>query len=361
MKRVRRWLAALLETPDVLAPRERAEAGDVLARLGDPRPGAGRGILWVEVPAGRFRMGSPEGDDMAWDDEHPQHTLDLPGFFISRYPVTNAQYRPFVEDGGYEEPRYWTLGGWAWRTGQREPDLSVIDDKDIRTSWAQWLAGRPATRRDRPFWWDQSPWNLDSRPVVGVSWYEAVAFCAWLAEQFEARNWVLDLWPSGSSSAIRASSHVTLRVGLPSEAEWEKAARSEFPPAVEGDPGRARRWPWGDEWIEGRANTEEAGLGETSAVGIFPAGASPCGALDMAGNVWEWTRSRWGRTSIRRPDYGYPYEPDDGREEPDGPDLRVVRGGSWSNDQGDARCAFRGGYIPDVYDGDLGFRVVVSL
>jgi hypothetical protein len=130
LKRVRRWLAALLETPAALAPRERAAAGDVLGRLGDRRPGVGVAVLsavhpelaegpslpdlvWCEVAAGPFLMGSLEDEPDAYDDEKPQHTLDLPAFLVSRYPITNAHYRPFVAGGGYDEPRYWTAHGPA--------------------------------------------------------------------------------------------------------------------------------------------------------------------------------------------------------------------------------------------------------
>ena len=168
LRRLRRWLVALLERAATLSPRERAQTGDLLAKLGDPRPGvtvspplfAGEGleegafpdIFWIEIPTGPFLMGSPEDEEGAYDDEHLQHTLDLPAFHISRYPITNAQYRPFVEDGGYEEPRHWTPDGWAWRTGEREPDLSAVDSEEIKEIWTNWLAGRPVEKRDRPFW-----------------------------------------------------------------------------------------------------------------------------------------------------------------------------------------------------------------
>ena len=100
------------------------------------------------------------------------------------------------------------------------------------------------------------------------------------------------------------------------------------------------RWPWGNDWQEGKANTEEAKLGETSPVGMFPGGASPEGLLDMAGNVWEWTRSKWGM-DIRKPTYGYPYEWQDGREALSGPDFRVVRGAPGTTIRGTRGAAFR--------------------
>jgi formylglycine-generating enzyme required for sulfatase activity len=382
LKRLRRWLVALLQTTDALSPRQRAAAGDVLGQLGDPRPGVG-GIagavperhrppalpdfLWCYVPAGTFRMGSQEGEEGAYSDEHPQHPVEVPAFLIARYPITNAQYRPFVQGGGYEEPRYWTPDGWAWRTGDREPDLSPLHDagdEAWRKQYADWLAARRPEDRGRPFWWEHPRWGLPNRPVVGVSWYEALAYCAWLSElvrdpaEGQSDRW--QVWHDGSvdvpdnltkGNLLQALRRLDPAIHLPSEAEWEKAARGTD----------ARRWPWGKDWLAGRANTDEAGIGETSPVGAFPAGASPCGALDMAGNVWEWTHSRWGRTGALRPDYGYPYRWEDGREDPGGPDLRVVRGGSWFDNQRDARCACRLRSVPDYYNYFLGFRVVVSL
>ena len=378
LKRVRRWLVALLETPGALAPRERAEAGDLLGKLGDSRPGVGilplppreragvrvlpspsqgeglgvrvflPDILWVEVPAGPFLMGSTQGDKMAYEDERPRHSLDMPAFIVSRYPVTSAQYRPFVESGGYDQPCYWTPEGWAWRTGEREPDLSPIDDEDLRKSYTDWLAGRPLEKRGQPFWWDHPRWGLPNRPVVGVTWYEALAYCRWLTEQVQMANgesrigncgW--QVWHDGQVGTWSIETQ-DIAVRLPSEAEWEKTARG----------ADGRRWPWGNEWAEGKANTEESGIGETSAVGAFPAGASPCGALDVAGNVWEWT------SSLYRP---YPYRSDDGREDPRAEGRRVVRGGAWDYFQRYARCAYRYRNIPDYFYYYVGLRVVVSL
>ncbi|MEH6875358.1 MAG: SUMF1/EgtB/PvdO family nonheme iron enzyme, partial [Candidatus Competibacter sp.] len=243
-------------------------------------------------------------------------------------------YRPFVEAEGYHQEQWWTEAGRAWRRGA-EADLSVIDNKDLRKRYADWLAGRPAAWRDRPFWWDDSQWGAATRPVVGVTWHEAVAYCRWLTAHMRA--------------AGKLTENENIR--LPNEAEWEKAAR--------GPDGR--RWPWSDDWEEDRANTQETGLGQTSPVGLFPKGASPYGVHDMAGNVWEWTGSLWGRTSIDQPNYHYPYNPRDGREREDRSGLFVVRGGSWVNDRLLARAACRNWNLPVNFNVNLGFRVVVSL
>jgi len=339
LKRIRGWLAELLRR-GVLPPKDRLEAGDLLGLLGDPRPGVGvrhaadgatlPDIEWCEVAAGPFTMGSAPDDRDADADERPAHVLDLPAFRIAMYPLTNDQYRPFLEAGGYDQERWWTPEGWAWRQGATS-DLSAWKDDDFKKRYAAWLAQRPTGRRDRPFWWEVAPWNGANRPVVGLSWHEALAYCRWLEAQLQREQ------PGA-------------RIRLPTEAEWEKAALG---PA-------ARRWPWGNDWRDDHTNTEEAGLETTSPVGSFPAGASPCGALDLAGNVWEWTRSCWGG-DIYRSGFGYPYIPDDGRESLAGPDLRVVRGGSWNYDMMYARAAYRNRDDPGFFLRALGFRVVLSL
>ncbi len=348
------WLQRLVEGGH-LAPAERLTAGDALGMLGDSRLGVGLvagvepplpDIAWVAISDGPFTMGSDESDAMAWDDERPAHELRLPLYFVARYPVTNAQFRPFVEGDGYGNPAYWTAEGWAWRQGA-EPDLSPYADlpEATRKDFAEWLAERTVDKRGQPWWWDNPKWGAANRPVVGVSWYEALAYCRWLDACLRANGGVLRM-----GDAQKVAIPPGYRVCLPSEAEWEKAARS----------GDGRLWPWPGGWQEGRANTQEAGLEQTSPVGLFPDGRSAHGLLDMAGNVWQWTRSRWGGRT-RRPDYGYPYDPDDGREDLGGPDLRVVRGGSWYLEQKFARCAYRDWFIPDLFNNDHGLRVVVSL
>jgi iron(II)-dependent oxidoreductase len=160
-----------------------------------------------------------------------------------------------------------------------------------------------------------------------------VAYCNWLTGTLREQGKL------GPSEMVR----------LPSEAEWETAARGTD----------QRTWPWGNDWDETKTNTREGGLETTTPVGMYPEGATPCGALDMAGNVWEWCSTRWG-WDWQRPDFGYPYVPSDGREEledePEKLSLRLLRGGSWFDSQYGARCASRVRYHPDYWNDNVGFR-----
>ena len=343
--RCRGWMRALVEGL-ALDPRSRHQAGDLLSRLGDPRPGVGTvtikqgareqelpDIDWVEVPAGPFQMGSAGDDELADAHEKPQHELDLPRFRIARYPVTHEQYRPFVDDGGYHDQQWWTEAGWAWRKGSNS-DLEQLP-RALQDLYRGSFERRPKDRRDRPFGWNHPAWGLASRPVVGVTWFEAMAYARWLAARTEGAAWGLS-----DAGAPR----------LPTEAEWEKAARG----------GDGRRWPWGDDFAESRCNSEEAGLGRTSAVGLFePAGSKR--PADLAGNVWEWTTSAWGEKLLEASHFGYRYDPSDGREDPALLVARVLRGGSWYDDKKYVRCAVRGRYLPDDWHFVIGFRLVFSL
>jgi len=194
---------------------------------------------------------------------------------------------------------------------------------------AQYAAFVEARGHEPPEYWSgrKPPGGEENHPVVWVSWHDAVVYCEWLSE-------------------------VTgRRYRLPSEAQWEKGARG-----VDG-----RIYPWGDEWDPERCNWSEDDEGDTTPVGSYPRGASPYGLLDMAGNVWEWTRSLWGEDS-EDPDFDYPYDAEDGREDLAAGDevYRVCRGGAFDEDQDSARCAYRDYYYPEYSGENLGFRVAVA-
>jgi len=284
-----------------LPAQERAQAGDALARLGDPRFRADAWYLpdepllgFVKIPAGKFWMGSDKRKDSdALSHEQPQHEVHLPEYWLGRYPVTVAQFRAFVTESGFKPG---------------DPDC---------------LRGLP------------------NHPVVWVSWHEALAYCDWLTGRLRS-------WP-GAPAALRERLAAGWRVLLPGEAEWEKAARG-----VDG-----RIYPWGEVFDAEKANTEETGVGGTSAVGCFPGGAGPYGLLDMSGNVWEWTRSLWGK-DLGKPEYVYPYgQRLAERENLKAGDnvLRVLRGGAFYFVSWLARCACRHGSYPTSRYGNFGFRV----
>jgi formylglycine-generating enzyme required for sulfatase activity len=175
--------------------------------------------------------------------------------------------------------------------------------------------------------------------VVDVSWDEANAYCAWLTNTIQDEGRRTKDERADPVSVVRLSSFV---FRLPTEAEWERAAR--------GVDGRA--FPWGDVWDAAKANARDGGAGGTTAVEAYPRGASPAGCLDMAGNVWEWTASL---------DAPYPYTPSDGREDQRAAGRRILRGGCYANPPGFARCACRFRLPPNVRNEFLGFRLAITL
>ena len=197
------------------------------------------------------------------------------------------------------------------------PDYYLAKTPVTNTQYAAFVR---ATQRTPPSHWQENrpPRTKENHPVVRVSWYDAMAYCKWLSGL--------------TGKAYR----------LPTEAEWEKAARG----------AKASIYPWGDRWDANRCNSKESKIEDTTPVGAYPQGASPYGLLNMAGNVWEWTSSLYR---------DYPYRKDDGREDPSSTEARVLRGGSWLNFYDSARAAYRRSYTPAYHSRIHGFRCCVSL
>ena len=220
--------------------------------------------------------------------------------------------------------------------GSKNDNLLAFEEEKpqhtVKIPYDYWIARYPVTNEQfadfveatqYKFEWGVNWKSKSNHPVVMVSWYDAMKYCKWLNEKLQ-----------GEIGA--------LAVRLPTEAEWEKAARGE-----QGD-----EWPWGNEFDTNRYNSSEGGKGTTTPVGAYsPQGDSPYGAADMVGNMWEWCHS------LYKP---YPYKANDGREKESGTDVRVVRGGSWYDFQRFARAASRRRVGPDLRFDYQGFRLVVA-
>ncbi len=289
----------------------RRRIGNVVGLIGDPRLSDPEMLgPFIEVPGGPFQMGSAPGEPEADTNALPQHDVDVTTFEMCRYPIANAAYRLFVEDGGYENEELWLEDGWEWR--QKEAVES-------------------------PHYW-KSAEKHPNHPVVGVSWYEAIAYGRWLTERLTGRD---ELKPAET-------------IRLATEAEWEKAARGGLTldrRRARPNPMKDRRYPWGDAFFATVCNTAESGLGGTAPIGMFSDGVSPYGIEGLGGNVMEWCSSR---------PIAYPYVAHDGRELLGGGvrSYRVSRGGAWPFQAHSARCAYRHWNHPDFRGGMVGLRVV---
>ncbi|MCE7939531.1 MAG: hypothetical protein DYG90_13300, partial [Chloroflexi bacterium CFX6] len=351
--------------------RARIEAGFVLGRLGDPRfpehagPfGAYRLPEMVAFGGGASAMGGDaelEHLGYLYTAHRPRHAVALAPFALGRYPVTVAEWGCFVAAGGYDDDRWWdTPAGRAWRRGEGTraggranmrrglglfgADPALLEDYHATgqihdasyARWRRWLALSPEAfeadlvaefpdeRYAAPRTWDDPRHSGPNQPVTGISWFEARAYCAWLAAQ--------------TGRAFR----------LPTEAEWEHAAAG----------AAGRRFAYGDAFDPLAANTHAAHVRQPSPVGAFPTGDTPEGLVDMTGNVYEWTASAWGRHD-EAADFSYPYDPADGREAPDLPDdvRRVMRGGSWNDPALQAHAVYRGFDHPGGRGPDYGMRL----
>ena len=294
-----------------LSPIERAEAGRVLAALGDPREEILQieKMLFCRVPAGEFTMG----------ENKEAHQVSLPEFYISRFPISNSQFDQFVKAEGYKQENYW----------KEAQQAGYWSDAGFKGRFDNEARNAPDD--------NGAPFNFSNHPVVGVSWYESLAFTRWLEEKIRTKE-QFNVLDEKNPVRLKADFHIC----LPSESEWEKASR--------GTAGR--KYPWDGEFNPNFANVSETGINTTSAMGCFPKGISPYGLLETSGNVWEWMRSEYEDS---------PYRADDGRENLSKKvQYRSLRGGSFGGGSDVARCAYRFGFDPDYWFRYYGFRVVVS-
>lgn len=235
-------------------------------------------FAWIEIPTGKVMLSQggyvPQGGK----------TFDVPTFTIAKYPTTNAQFEKFIEAGGYNEKKWWTEAGWQSKEKEK---------------WTE------------PRFWQSIPFELSDQPVVGISWYEALAFCQWLTEV------------TGE------------KIMPPTEQQWQRAAQ--------GDDDRV--YPWGNDWDCKRCNNNVKPCNSKSTMSVTKyegKGDSPFKVVDMSGNVWEWCMTKF----------------EAGKNDLNGEDIRVVRGGSWDNGLADDfSCTRRSNFNPHSWGNFAGFRL----
>jgi formylglycine-generating enzyme required for sulfatase activity len=347
--------------------RARLQAGYLLGKIGDPRfekkeIGGVQVIVpqMVAVPAGDYLIGSHKGEKDSYEDESPQHKIAVTAFSLGKWPVTNAEFACFIAGGGYENEIYWegelakrwlkgedVAGGQLttamnnWKIIHALPDIrqTLLDTGNFSPEEAEYYAqifgldeddykaeiskSYEGKSRTGPAYWDNPERNNPSQPVVGITWFEARAYCAWL-------------------SVVTGKPY-----RLPTEVEWEAAARGSLP---FGHDVENRTYPWGNDWDKEKANSLEGRVLKPSPVGAYACtgAVGPFEAEDQAGNVYNWTSSLY---------LPYPYDPSKS-ELAEAEGERVVRGGSWVNYSRYVRCAYRFRYVPVDFFNNFGCRVV---
>ncbi len=289
--------------------------------LGDQRVGetrSGRALIVNNVPEGTYRIRAHKAGHEDWErdvevaaNQRAEVVIDIETLGPAKVLRTEdgaemvlvpaGEFMMGSEDYDNEKPRHRVI-----------VDAFYIDKYEVTN--ALYRRFMDATSRDAPFYWRDGKWNGASQPVVGVGWNDADAYCRWVGKR------------------------------LPTEAEWEKAAR--------GTDGR--KYPWGDQWDASRANSSQSRNGVTVAVGLYPSGVSPYGAHDMAGNAWEWVADWFDKDYYKRSPERNPQGPDSGTS-------RVLRGGSWVNFPFDLRTAGRYNGTPDGRMLNIGFRCARGL
>ncbi len=283
---------------------------------------AGTALVMSNLPAGTYRLKAKKAGHKDWEREvqvaanqRAEVTIDLEP--LRQEPPATLKTEDGAEMVLVPAGEFW-MGSESEEYVDEKPrhrvylDAYHIDKVPVTNA----LYGRfmRAASRQAPGYWTDSNWNGASQPVVGVNRHDAEAYCKWAGKR------------------------------LPTEAEWEKSAR--------GTDGR--KYPWGDQWDASRANSDESNLGKPTPVGSYPSGASPYGALDMAGNVWQWVADWYDEGYYQRSPERNPRGPESGTS-------KVLRGGSWDNYAIVLRSSFRSHLTPDLRDFHVGFRCARGL